>query len=400
MIVQPDRGWNRPETHDFVGRNHYVDFTLRPYYDNKTLEYQAAKSTFDLKYVSSTKYVEKDDTPTTGLNALSYRNGSVPIPIASDAYNHISLDAEGLVRNPDGSFWVSDEYGPYVYKYSPEGKLIDLIEPPPAFLPRLKGALFFDANNQNGTVPDQGRVPNQGYEGLTSNPDGTRLYILLQSSLTQDQGDDKGRYTRFLEYDTTTSPPSLVHAYIVELPVTNGKAKTLSQSEFHYISDDTFVVLSRDGKGGGDTDAVAKNKRFYLFSTSAATDIAKTTYTTDYVPVAPKNVLNKDVKAAKVTPWVDILDDAQLARFGIHNGDTDPTFDVSLLNSKWESIAFASVQDPAFPNDYFLFSFSDNDFVTQNGFQAGQAYSDPNSYTLDNQALVWRVTVPFPLQDA
>jgi hypothetical protein len=31
----------------------------------------------------------------------------------------IPIDAEGLVLNPDGSFWVSDEYGPYICEYNP-----------------------------------------------------------------------------------------------------------------------------------------------------------------------------------------------------------------------------------------------------------------------------------------
>lgn len=59
--------------------------------------------------------------------------------------------------------------------------------------------------------------------------------------------------------------------------------------------------------------------------------------------------------------------------------------------------ALASMEDPAFPNDYLLFSFSDNDFISKDGFGQGEAYVDPyagkNGYSLDNQALVWRVTL-------
>lgn len=59
--------------------------------------------------------------------------------------------------------------------------------------------------------------------------------------------------------------------------------------------------------------------------------------------------------------------------------------------------ALASMQDPAFPNDYLLFSFSDNDFISLNGNDQSGAYVDPYAskvgYSLDNQALVWRVTL-------
>ncbi|RSH81059.1 uncharacterized protein EHS24_008493 [Apiotrichum porosum] len=400
MIVQPDRGWNRVSTVNYIARQHAIDFTLTPYYNSTNLEYQAAKSSFDLTYASTVLYKESDGTDTTGLDSLTYRNGSVPIPIPSVDFDRISTDAEGLVINPDGSFWMSDEYGPYIYKYSADGVLVTVIEPPAAFLPRLNGSLYFSANSD--TAPTEGRSQNQGFEGLTSNAAGTKLYALLQSSLLQDApASDDGRYTRLLAYDVSGDQPVLEHAYVVELPVTNGKSKTLGQSEFHYISDDTFVVLARDGKGGGSDTAEAKNKRFYLFTTSEATDIAGTTYTDDYTPVAPDNVLSSNLTAASVTPWVDILDDTQLARFGLYNGDTNSTFSVSMINTKWESIAFASCQDPDYPDDYFLFSFSDNDFITLSGEMAGSAYSDDEAgYTLDNQALVWRVTVPYSLQDA
>lgn len=32
-------------------------------------------------------------------------------------------------------FWMSDEYGPYIYKFSSSGSLVQAIEPPAAILP-------------------------------------------------------------------------------------------------------------------------------------------------------------------------------------------------------------------------------------------------------------------------
>lgn len=66
-------------------------------------------------------------------------------------------------------------------------------------------------------------------------------------------------------------------------------------------------------------------------------------------------------------------------------------------NEKWESIAVVPV-DPEHPggNDYFVFSLSDNDFITQNGYlEFGQfQYADSSGFNLDNQALVFKVTLP------
>ncbi|ODN99016.1 hypothetical protein I350_07168 [Cryptococcus amylolentus CBS 6273] len=388
IIVQPDRGHNTNTTTDFTSRRHYLSFTLNPYYNSTQLSYQSAKSTFDLKYNSTVRYFESDGTPTTGLDATGIRNGSIPEPIANATYNHISSDPEGLVLNSDGSFWVSDEYGPYIWKYSANGTLLDTIIPPKAVLPYKNGSLFFSAETEN---PDTGRSPNQGFEGLTASSDGKTLYALLQTGTVQDlDADDYGRYTRLYVYDVSATP-TLTNAYVLTLPVTNRKGKPLAQSDFIWIADGTFILLSRDGKGNGDEDAKSKHKDFLLFNLDGATDIAGTEYTDGVVPIAPGGVLVSNITSIEPTEFIDIIDDTQLERFGLHN---DGDFDVSLINSKWESSALASVNDPAYPDDYFLFSFSDNDFITTNGSEAGEAYVDGYGSTLDNQALVWRVTLP------
>ncbi|WVQ67983.1 uncharacterized protein L199_006189 [Kwoniella botswanensis] len=141
MITQPDRGHNTDTTTDYISRRHLLSFKLNPYYGNTSLEYQAAKSSFTLKYESTIRYFEADETPTTGLDPTTFRNGSIPQPIASQSYNHISSDPEGLVILADGSSWVSDEYGPYIWKYSAEGFLLDTIVPPKAVLPYKNGTL-------------------------------------------------------------------------------------------------------------------------------------------------------------------------------------------------------------------------------------------------------------------
>lgn len=54
----------------------------------------------------------------------------------------------------------------------------------------------------------------------------------------------------------------------------------------------------------------------------------------------------------------------------------------------------APVYDSANPNDYFLFVAADNDFITTNGSMVGQPYSDSYGQTVDNQFIVYRVTLP------
>lgn len=72
----------------------------------------------------------------------------------------MSVDAEGLVVNKDGSYWVSDEYGPYVYHFSAWGQLLNTVTLPKALLPYKDGKLNFTSETQ----PDTGRSGNQGFE--------------------------------------------------------------------------------------------------------------------------------------------------------------------------------------------------------------------------------------------
>jgi hypothetical protein len=66
------------------------------------------------------------------------------------------------------------------------------------------------------------------------------------------------------------------------------------------------------------------------------------------------------------------------------------------LNEKWESLAIAEADESGSDKSYYLFSLSDNDFITQNGFiDFGQLpYKDASGFNALNQALVFKITLP------
>src|SRR5262249_22031733 len=97
------------------------------------------------------------------------------------------------------------------------------------------------------------------------------------------------------------------------------------------------------------------------------------------------------VKPAALTAFIDLNDNEQLARFGLHNGKPN---DRNNLSEKWEAMSLVSVMDPARPDDYFLFVANDNDFLTQDGFQVGQAYKAEAGADVDPMFLVFQVTLP------
>ena len=138
--------------------------------------------------------------------------------------------------------------------------------------------------------------------------------------------------------------------------------------------------------GYGLETATSVYRRIELLDTGGATNLVGTTYEGP-TPVAPGGRLVAGIKPATLTSFIDINDNAQLRKFGLHNGEPN---DRNNLSEKWESLALLPVLDPARPNDFFLFVANDNDFMTQNGYQAGAAYKDASGVDIDSMFLVYR----------
>lgn len=413
LYMLPDRGWNTQGTVDFRGRQHRFHITLTPFTGAST----TAQNQLKLDYRSSTLFLQAGGVPTTGLDPTGVRKGlfgTPDLPIAGNG--HVPVDDEGLVHVGDGTVWVSEEYGPYVYHYAKDGQLLHAIRPPDAFIPMrpdTNGNLVenFSANSPpigvtlNTGNPVSGRQNNQGFEGLAMSPDRNTLFVLLQSALIQDLDATSSatikltrHNTRLLAYDLRHDQPKLVGEYVVQLPLyqdqttTKPTLLTAAQSELHALNDHQFLVLARDSNGGfTDPSPGSVYRSIDLIDISKATNIAGTDADKVGGQVAPKGVLNPAITPVTYQQFLNIDDNTQLNRFGLHNGAPSDSND---LYEKWESMAIVPAFDPKAPHDYFLFVGSDNDFITQNGFMAGQPYKDASGANVDTLVLVYRVTLP------
>lgn len=216
----------------------------------------------------------------------------------------------------------------------------------------------------------------QGFEGLTLSPDGKKLYVLIQSALNQEGGLKKKsrRYARFLEYDVSKPKPVYEAEYVVPLPLYDNGDKVAAQSEIHYVSDTQFLVLARDsGAGHGQAESQSVYRHADVFDIANATNVKSLTNDAFNGSVAsPSGMLHTGIQPARYCPWLDFNVNSQLNRFGVHNGGAQ---DAGLLNEKWESLALLPVEldNDSYSHsendgrEYFLFSFSDNDFITQDG---------------------------------
>ncbi len=168
------------------------------------------------------------------------------------------LDSEGLVRAADGSFWVSDEYGPHIVHVDASGKTIERINP-------------FGSGTGGRTLPKvlAKRRPNRGMEGLTITPDGKTLVGLMQSPLYNPSSAavSGGTILRVLTFNIATGETHQ-YAYVME------NASLTGCSEVAAITNTTFLALERDGDYGGNSTKPATFKKVFKFDLAGATDLS------------------------------------------------------------------------------------------------------------------------------
>ncbi|MFI6812461.1 esterase-like activity of phytase family protein [Nonomuraea sp. NPDC050328] len=203
---------------------------------------------------------KSDGTPITGLSNQEGQekpyswDGSEVLP-----FDPNGLDAEDIVRDRDGTFWLVDEYAPSLVKVGGDGRILA------RYVPQglgLKGAGY----PVHETLPAilAKRQDNRGFEGLAIR--GGKLFLAVQSPLANPdkKAGKASRIGRLLVVDLKTGKPTAEYAYRFE----EGKAfgaeqKDLKISGLVALSDTRLLVEER-------TDEVA---RLYTVDLRKATDL-------------------------------------------------------------------------------------------------------------------------------
>ncbi len=407
LFLLPDRGYNVGRTTDYRARIQKLSIAFKPPENPLALPVEERQRSIVATLVETMLLTDPAGEPLTALDPAEggtrpSAGGFPDLPLAAN--QHISIDTEALVRMPDGSFFIGDEYGPYLYRFSAAGRMLAAIRPPEAFIPRRNGKDHFSSNNPAAGAappepkdPEIGRQNNQGFEGVALTPDGRLLAATLQSATRQDGGTSLAtrRYARMLYYDVADPDrPRLAREHVVPLPLftdARGRTGVAAQSELYALDEAHFFILCRDSNNGYGADgATSRYRNIEILDTSRATNIADTKYD-GAVPVAPEGRLDDGIEPATLTPFIDLNDNGELGRFGLRNGDPN---DRNNLSEKWEGMTMAPALDPDNPRDFFLFVTNDNDFITQNGFQVGAAYKDASGTDVDTVILAYRLTLP------
>ena len=184
-------------------------------------------------------------------------------PIKLDDYG---LDGEGVVALKDGTFWVSDEYGPHIVHFDSKGVEIGRIN---AFKNDARDVYHLPAVFQH-------RRANRGMEGLAITPDETTLVGIMQSTLQNpDKAAQKSDLTRIVTVNLTTGK--------TEQYLYRQEKNENSNSEISALTTNKFLVIERDGAfllGGPDGNSKAKpnaQKHVYRIDLTTGTPLSSIT---------------------------------------------------------------------------------------------------------------------------
>ena len=247
------------------------------------------------------------------------------------------FDPESIRVSNDGTnVFVSDEYGPYVYRFNRKtGLRTAVFHLPDSFAISHLSAVGDDEISGNTS----GRVANKGMEGLAISPNGTTLFGAMQSPLLQDGGTNAA-YARIVKIDLATGATTFQYAYPLTNIGTASKPKYPTISEIVAINDHEFLIDERDGKGLGD-NSTAVFKQLYRVDLTGAQDVSAVSGAASLAPLAVAKTL-----------FLDLV--ANLNSHGIASTD---------IPAKLEGVAFGPDIEIGDVVKHTLFIANDNDFV-------------------------------------
>lgn len=228
-----------------------------------------------------------------------------------------SFDPEGLAIGKGGHFFVADEYGPSVFEFTSSGQFIRALATPANLVSRTAASTLDYVNGRPTIV--RGRQDNRGFEGLTLNATGNKLYAVMQDPLVNEGSSSDGRRSRnvrVVEFDVASGQSTAQFIYRLE-PVSalnaidpsttaddfsaTNQGRSIGLSAIHALSDTDFLVLERDNRGlGVEVTATPLHKRVYRISLVGATDVSS-------ISLAGSNDLPANVIPVQKAAELDIL---------------------------------------------------------------------------------------------
>jgi hypothetical protein len=312
FLAVPDRGPNAQpynsavdDTASYINRFQTLHMDLTPSSDGAALPYTLTPTLEATTLLWSTMPLVYGDGVAEGLpNGAPALNGKHTYYFTgrSDNFDPTQLstytkdarfDPESIrVLNNGRAVVISDEYGPYIYKFDrATGRRLAAIKLPDMFA--VSNLSPVGSTEISGNT--SGRVANKGMEGLAISPDGTTLFGAMQSPLIQDGGTNAS-VTRIIKIDLE-SGATVQYAYPLTNIGTTSKPKYPTVSDVVAINGHELLVDERDGKGLGD-DSTAVFKQINHITLTGAADVSAVSGEANLIPLAVTKALFLDVVAA------------------------------------------------------------------------------------------------------
>jgi Esterase-like activity of phytase len=226
-------------------------------------------------------FKDKNGTLLNGLNPLLLNGDSSALGA--------SFDPEGIALGRHGKMYVADEYGPSIYEFDRKGRAIRSFLIPENLKPRNAIGLPNYVDGRPTVV--NGRQDNRGFEGLTTNTSGTKLYAVMQDPLINEGSNNDGRRSRnvrIVEFNIASGESTAQYVYQLESRDTlnaidpstaddfsaTQQGRSIGLSAIAALSDTEFLVLERDNRGlGVEITAAPLHKRIYRINLQRATDV-------------------------------------------------------------------------------------------------------------------------------
>ncbi|MFM0714821.1 esterase-like activity of phytase family protein [Paraburkholderia strydomiana] len=273
------------------------------------------------------------------------------------------LDPESIrVTNDGQSVFISDEYGPYIYRFDRRtGRRLDVIKLPDSFAVSMLSSV----GNTEISANTSGRVANKGMEGLAISPDGKTLFGAMQSPLLQDGG-TSGGFSRIIRIDLRTGKTQQF-AYPLTNIGTSSKPNYPTISDVVAVNDHVLLMDERDGKGLGD-DSTAAFKKVFRVDLDGAQDVSQASGESGLAPYALQKSLFLDVVAVLTAHGFsaqDIPAKLESLTFGpdiVMNGVHKHTFLIANDNDFIGNVTDSNhPAGMANPNQFFVFAMDKDD---------------------------------------
>ena len=250
----------------------------------------------------------------------------------------LRLDPEGIRVGVLGTLLISDEYGPYMFEFGPNGRLLRRLDVPDSY------AILNPSADPNAELLGNaaGRQANRGMEGLAITPDDRYLFGQMQNALIQDGGLATGTTTRvgvngrILKLDLVTGK---TREYVYRVDTIGGGQGV---SEIVAVNNHEFLVVERDNRSWlAAAPSQPQSKKIYKVDVNGASDVSN-------VAALPAGALPADVTPVKKDLLIDLL----YPEFGLNQRDAN------AIAEKIEGLAWG--EDLA-DGRHVLYVFSDND---------------------------------------